>query len=156
MARLSHILTATDLSSSSLHAVDRGFMLAQATGARYTVAHALGVDALAPLRELFGANNAAITRKIVDEAREELSGILAQPERNRGISAASDSKKVRPPRRFPPSPTLTKPTCCCWAPMAPAFCNAYCSVPPLPDCCAKADARFWWSSKPHMTAIDVS
>jgi nucleotide-binding universal stress UspA family protein len=88
MARLSHILTATDLSSSSLHAVDRGFMLAQATGARYTVAHALGIDALAPLRELFGANNAAITRKIVDEARDKLGGILAQPERNRGISAS--------------------------------------------------------------------
>jgi len=88
MARLSHILTATDLSSSSLHAVDRGFRLAQATGARYTVAHALGIDALAPLRELFGANNAAITEKIVDEARDKLGGILAQPERNRGISAS--------------------------------------------------------------------
>jgi len=87
MARLTHILAATDLSASSLHAVDRGFMLAQATGARYTVVHALGVDALAPLRELFGANNAAITEKIVDEARDKLGGILAQPERNRGIPA---------------------------------------------------------------------
>ena len=87
MARLTHILTATDLSASSLHAVDRGFVLAHATGARYTVIHALGIDALAPLRELFGASNAAITEKIVDEAREELSGILAQPELNRGISA---------------------------------------------------------------------
>jgi nucleotide-binding universal stress UspA family protein len=87
MARLTHILAATDLSNSSLHAVDRGFVLAQTTGARYTVIHALGIDALAPLRELFGANNAAITQKIVDETREELRGIVGQAERNRGIAA---------------------------------------------------------------------
>jgi nucleotide-binding universal stress UspA family protein len=87
MTRLTHILAATDLSSSSLHAVDRGFVLAQTTGARYTVIHALGIDALAPLRELFGANNAAITQKIVDETREELRGIVGQAERNRGIAA---------------------------------------------------------------------
>jgi CPA2 family monovalent cation:H+ antiporter-2 len=88
MARLTHIVTATDLSNSSLHAVDRGFQLARASGARYTVAHALGLDALAPLRELFGANNKAITEKIVDEARESLRGILDQPDRNLGVSAS--------------------------------------------------------------------
>jgi len=88
MARLTHILAATDLSDNSLHAVDRGFELARATGARYTVVHALGIDALAPLRELFGANNAAITQKIVDETREELRGIVGQAERNRGVSAS--------------------------------------------------------------------
>jgi len=87
MAGLTHIVTATDLSNSSLHAVDRGFHLARASGARYTVAHALGLDALAPLRELFGANNAAITEKIVDEARERLRDILDQPDRNLGVSA---------------------------------------------------------------------
>ncbi len=87
MARLTHIVTATDLSNSSLHAVDRGFQLAHASGARYTVAHAVGVDALAPLRELFGADNAAITEKIIDEAREKLRGILGQADRNLGVSA---------------------------------------------------------------------
>jgi len=83
-----HLLAATDLSSSSLHAVDRGFLLAGQTGARYTVVHALELDALAQWRELLGGDISALSRKIADETRESLARLVSDPNRNRGVSAA--------------------------------------------------------------------
>mgnify|MGYP006203569511 CR=1 FL=1 len=44
MQTMQHIFAATDLSPLSQHAVDRGFQLAQVTGARYTVMQALGLE----------------------------------------------------------------------------------------------------------------
>jgi CPA2 family monovalent cation:H+ antiporter-2 len=87
MVHLTHLVAATDLSNNSLLAVDRGFLLSHASGSRYTVAYAVGVDALSPLRELFGVNNTAITQKIMTDAEQQLSAILRQPERNRGVAA---------------------------------------------------------------------
>jgi len=82
-----HLLAATDLSSSSLHAVDRGFQLASQTGARYTILHALGLDALAQLRELLGGDTTDVSRKITDDARDALIRILGDPSRNCGVVA---------------------------------------------------------------------
>jgi nucleotide-binding universal stress UspA family protein len=82
-----HLLVATDLSSSSLHAVDRGFQLASQTGARYTILHALGLDALAQLRELLGGDTSALSLRIADEVRDALAQIVDDPSRNRGVSA---------------------------------------------------------------------
>lgn len=39
-AMLKHVLTATDLSASSMDPVERGFLISKATGARYTILHA--------------------------------------------------------------------------------------------------------------------
>lgn len=83
-----HLLAATDLSSSSLHALDRGFQIAGQTGARYTVLHALELDALAQLRELLGGDTSVLSRRIADEMREALTRIVADASRNRGVSAA--------------------------------------------------------------------
>jgi CPA2 family monovalent cation:H+ antiporter-2 len=77
MGALKNILAATDLSSSSSLAIDRGFVVAKATGARYTVIHAVGMDALAPLRGLLGEDADAVSQKIMDEARKRLAEVVA-------------------------------------------------------------------------------
>lgn len=41
MKPITRILAATDLSAPARHAVERGFRIAAATGARYSVLHAL-------------------------------------------------------------------------------------------------------------------
>lgn len=87
MRSLNHLLAATDLSAPSLHAVDRGFLIAKTSGAHFTVMHALGLDALGQLHELLGAQAADASRKIMDETRETLTRIVSDPARNSGISA---------------------------------------------------------------------
>lgn len=84
---LNQLLVATDLSSSSLHAVDRGFLIASRVGAKYAVLHALGLDALAPLREYLGADASAVSQRISDAMQTEITRILEDLSRNRGISA---------------------------------------------------------------------
>ena len=70
MSEIRHILAATDLSASSLEAVDRGFQLASAMQAQYTVMYALGLEALAPLRALLGARTAEVSERLLAQARE--------------------------------------------------------------------------------------
>jgi len=84
---LNQLLAATDLSSSSLHAVDRGFLIASMCGAKYAVLHALGLDALAPLREYLGDDAPAVSQRIGDATRVELTRILERASRNLGVSA---------------------------------------------------------------------
>lgn len=82
------ILAATDLSKSSLNAIDRGFQIARLTQARYTVMHAAGLDALAPLRNLLGGVEAEnISRKILEQHKMMVESITSQSERNGGVSA---------------------------------------------------------------------
>ena len=82
-----HLLAATDLSSSSLHAVDRGFLIAGQAGARYTVVHALELDALTQLRDLLGGDASDLTDRIADRVREALAQVVSDPSRNRGVAA---------------------------------------------------------------------
>jgi len=83
---LNQLLVVTDLSSSSLHAVDRGFLIASKVGAKYAILHALGWDALAPLREYLGADASAVSQRISDAMQAEITRILEAPSRNRGIA----------------------------------------------------------------------
>lgn len=87
MKPLARILAATDLSAPARHAVDRGFLIAAATGARYSVMHALELDAIDALREWLGEESAEVKRKLGDQARESLSRLLADPARNHGVAA---------------------------------------------------------------------
>jgi len=87
MTRLQNILAATDLSTSSLHAVDRGFLIAGHSDARYTVVHAMGLDALAPLREMLGEHATVVAGKVAAERREALERVLSDAMRNRGVAA---------------------------------------------------------------------
>lgn len=82
-----HILAATDLSSSSLHAVERAMAIAGRIGARCTVLHALGLDAMAPLRALLGARAPALYKGVEDEARAALARMVADAKARAGASA---------------------------------------------------------------------
>lgn len=77
MAELKNILAATDLSSNSSQAIDRGFLLAKASGAHFTIMHAVGIDAMAPLREFLGENADAVSEKILEEATGRLSEFVS-------------------------------------------------------------------------------
>ena len=92
MTPIRHILAATDLSPPARHAVNRGFQLAAASGARYTVLHALHLGPLDTLRGLLGDGSAQITQGLEAEAREALAGQLADPAHHQGVAA---SQQVR-------------------------------------------------------------
>lgn len=87
MPLIQHIFAATDLSDSALQAVDRGFALAAATGARYTLMHALGFDPLGPLRKLLGAQTDEVTGRVLAQQREALAAVASDPARHRGVQA---------------------------------------------------------------------
>lgn len=73
MKPIAHILAATDLSAPARHAVDRGFHIATATGASYSVLHALELDAMDAMREWLGENLDSVKRQLEGQARETLS-----------------------------------------------------------------------------------
>jgi nucleotide-binding universal stress UspA family protein len=87
MSNLEHILAATDLSANSIYAIDRGYRIAAAHGARYTVMYALGIESMKPLRRLLGEDIEAVSQKITKDARELLSELCARPTLNRGVTA---------------------------------------------------------------------
>lgn len=86
MPTIRHILAATDLSASARHAVDRGFGLAAATGARLTLAHTLGPDALAPLRALLGSQADDVVQQATARQREALEALARDPARPHGVA----------------------------------------------------------------------
>jgi len=87
MSLIRRILAATDLSELSLPAVDRGFQLALATGADYTIVHALGLDALGPLSGLLGARATEVSARAIEHQRQALAAVAADDARNHGIVA---------------------------------------------------------------------
>jgi nucleotide-binding universal stress UspA family protein len=87
MVPIRSILAGTDLSAPSLHAVDRGYLLAEASDARYTVLHALGLEPVVSLRRLLGESTEALTEQVARDAQRRLHRITADPRRNRGVTA---------------------------------------------------------------------
>ncbi|MDP3701352.1 MAG: universal stress protein [Hylemonella sp.] len=87
MKTLKHILVATDLSAPALPALDRGFQLAAASGARCTVLHALGLEAMALLRGVLGDKSPAVSARLVEEAQARLDALLQDPARHHGVVA---------------------------------------------------------------------
>lgn len=88
MSKIAHILAATDLSASSLEAVDRSLLLAATLDARCTVLHALGVDALAPLLALLGDQADIVSARLIEQARADLSQAVAESAQLRGLNPA--------------------------------------------------------------------
>lgn len=84
MTMTRHILSATDLSAHSLQAVDRAADLATTTGARHTVLHALGLDALGPLRNLLGERADSVAHTAVQQQQAALAAAMADPARHPG------------------------------------------------------------------------
>jgi len=87
MTLLKEILAATDFSSSSIDAVARGFLLAKTVESHMTVVHAVGLDAMTSLRALLGEKTETLAQKVTDEAHQQLLDLVADPARNRGLSA---------------------------------------------------------------------
>lgn len=87
MNRIKHIVAATDLSENSMHAVDRGFRIARGTQARYTIMHALGLDALGPLRNLIGEQAADVSHKLLARQHAALEVIASDVQHSAGVSA---------------------------------------------------------------------
>jgi nucleotide-binding universal stress UspA family protein len=86
MKPVTTILAATDLSAPARHAVERGFRLAAATGAHYSVLHALELDAMNAMREWLGADLDEVKRKLEHQARETLAQQLAASPRSIPVS----------------------------------------------------------------------
>lgn len=87
MNDIRRIIAATDLSPASLNAVDRGFDLARATGAHYTLVHALGLDALGPLRNLLGAEAEVVADRAIQHQYDALAALAGDGARNQGVVA---------------------------------------------------------------------
>ena len=87
MKPIVHILAATDLSAPARHAVERGFHVATATGASYSVLHALELDAMDAMREWLGENLDSVKRQLEDQARETLSQQLHASSRSVAVEA---------------------------------------------------------------------
>lgn len=77
MKPITRILAATDLSAPARHAVERGLRIAGATGADFSVLHALELDAMDVMREWLGENLENVKRKLEDQARETLAQQLS-------------------------------------------------------------------------------
>ncbi len=82
-----HILTATDLSAPARPALERGFQLAAASGARYTVLHALGLEAMALLRGALGDKAPAVSARLAEEARARLDALVRATAHDRAVAA---------------------------------------------------------------------
>lgn len=87
MNSLNHLLIGTDLSKASFSAIERGLLVAHHSGARCTILHALGLDALGQLLDLIGDGSATVSRKITEHQREALQKIVAQFSTNKNVSA---------------------------------------------------------------------
>jgi nucleotide-binding universal stress UspA family protein len=84
---IKHLLTATDFSEWSIHAVRRGFLLAEQLNASYTVMHAMGLDALAPLRKYLADESEAVSGKLKEEALQRLVNLVSDPDLSKGMRA---------------------------------------------------------------------
>ena len=76
MVKIEIILAATDLSNGSSPAIDRGFLLAQANKAHYTIVHATGLNILSELGEFLGKNMNEISTRISEQTKQQLSDIV--------------------------------------------------------------------------------
>ena len=87
MTTIKNVLVATDLSPSSLNAIDRGFEVSASSNAQMTLTHCIGIDFFSGIRDLIGAKAEGIVTKAIEISREKLETLASNPVRNRGISA---------------------------------------------------------------------
>lgn len=89
MHAITNILAATDFSSASILAVDRGFMLAKANQATYSVIHALGSDMQVSLRRVMGSETSsdALCNSILDNTKTQMRDLLSECPNGQGLTA---------------------------------------------------------------------
>ncbi len=86
---LRRILAATDLSAPARHAVVRAFRIAADCGAELELLHVVNQGGLDSLRNLLGMQAAAVETRLLDQAREVLSGQAAELGRVHGVPAGA-------------------------------------------------------------------
>ncbi len=86
MITLRRILAATDLSEFSRHAVARGYQIASTVNAQFTIMHALGIQALAPLQNILGKKSDDVVHAIVHDAREQIRAMATDSSLTRDMS----------------------------------------------------------------------
>lgn len=89
MKPLARILAATDLSAPARHAVARAFVVAGEIGAELTLLHVLNQGALDELRRFFGNASVPVEQRLIDEARQRLTDLVAQWGPRSGVSAGT-------------------------------------------------------------------
>lgn len=102
MNTLQRILAATDLSAPSLHALDRAFAVARASGAAVHLLHALELELLVPLGALIGTAAEGLPQRLATAAQSELQRLAderaASAVQLAGIEVADDSASDAIPR----------------------------------------------------------
>lgn len=101
MMPLKHILAATDLAEPSMNAVNQSFLLAKISGARFTLTHALGLDALTPLRRLLGQQSDQVSQKLVEDAHQQLQQLVAASEFRDGVEVDILVEQAAPGQAIP-------------------------------------------------------
>jgi nucleotide-binding universal stress UspA family protein len=77
VSRIQDVLVGADFSGDSLRAVERGLLIAQASQARCTVLHALGLDPVMALREILGRDTDEVTQQILEATQHRLDEFVA-------------------------------------------------------------------------------
>lgn len=90
MSHIKNILAATDFSSASMLAVDRGFMLAHANHAKYSLIHALGSDMQQALLRVTGSSTstAALCNSILEQTETQMRELISQCPNGHGLETA--------------------------------------------------------------------
>jgi nucleotide-binding universal stress UspA family protein len=88
MNDLRQIVTAADCTEGSVPAVDRGFQLAAASGASYTLAHGLGIADMALLQGMLGDRLPEVTASLRQEATRQLEALASDPAHHHGATAS--------------------------------------------------------------------
>jgi CPA2 family monovalent cation:H+ antiporter-2 len=90
MSNIKNILAATDFSSASVQAVDRGFMLSHANHAKYSLIHALGSDMQQALLRVTGSSSssAALCNSILEHTEAQMRELISQCSNGHGLEAA--------------------------------------------------------------------
>ena len=101
MHRPPEIVAATDLSSSSLQAVERGFLVAKELGGSLTVVHALGLDDLGMIQQFLSEDTDRLSKVITSETRHQLQALLGPMQTKHGIQAAVQIQTGQPTQSIP-------------------------------------------------------
>ena len=90
------ILVATDLSAPARHAVERAFLLAASSGSELCILHAMELDALDSLREMWGDDVSAVKAALNSDARKHLDELTRAAAIRRGVAARTCIAEGKP------------------------------------------------------------
>jgi CPA2 family monovalent cation:H+ antiporter-2 len=98
MKALQHILAASDSTDGSRFAVDRGFQLASANNAPYTIAHGIGIDDLTLLQGLLADTLPEVSTSLTAEAKRRLNQQADEGAQHFGVNATVEVDTKRASR----------------------------------------------------------